>query len=225
MGYPIIRNNLSRTQFDLSLYLVLDPELCGGIAGMVSTVYEAVERGVTCVQLRSEKEVNKRYWYDAGMMLKALLADYNVPLIVNDHIDVALAIDADGVHIGQNDLPADVARKILGPNKILGLSVGSVYELNQVKLHDVDYVGVGPVFSTATKKDARPALGVDELQRIVMARNIPKVAIGGINQTNAASVLATGVDGIAVVSAICGQEDIAGATKALAHLVAERVTG
>lgn len=223
MGYPIIRNNLSRTQFDLSLYLVLDPELCGGIAGMVSTVYEAVERGVTCVQLRSEKEVNKRYWYDAGMMLKALLADYNVPLIVNDHIDVALAIDADGVHIGQNDLPADVARKILGPNKILGLSVGSVYELNQVKLHDVDYVGVGPVFTTSTKKNARPALGVAELQKIVQARAIPKVAIGGINQSNAAEVLATGVDGIAVVSAICGQDDIAGATKALADLLNESI--
>lgn len=223
MGYPIIRNNLSRTQFDLSLYLVLDPELCGGIAGMVSTVYEAVERGVTCVQLRSEKEVDKRYWYDAGMMLKALLADYNVPLIVNNHIDVALAIDADGVHIGQNDLPADVARKILGPNKILGLSVGSVYELNQVKLHDVDYVGVGPIFATSTKKNARPALGIAELQKIVQTRTIPKVAIGGINQSNAGEVLAAGVDGIAVVSAICGQDDIAGATKKLVDLLHESI--
>lgn len=222
MGYPIIRNNLSRTEFDLSLYLVLDPELCGGMAGMVSTVYEAVERGVTCVQLRSEKAVDKRYWYEAGLLLKALLDDYNVPLIVNDHIDVALAIDADGVHIGQKDLPADVARKLLGPNKILGLSVGSLYELSQVKLHDVDYVGVGPVFATSTKKDARKALGISQLEAIVNARDIPKVAIGGINQENAAEVLATGVDGIAVVSAICGQEDIAGATRALAALTKNR---
>lgn len=222
MGYPIIRNNLSRTQFDLSLYLVLDPELCGGIAGMVTTVYEAVERGVTCVQLRSEKEINKRYWYDAGILLKALLEDYNVPLIVNDHIDVALAIDADGVHIGQKDLPADEARKLLGPNKILGLSVGSLYEMAQVKPHDVDYVGIGPVFATTTKKDARPAMGTEGLGAIVASRKFPCVAIGGINQDNATSVLATGVDGIAVVSAICGQEDIGSATLALTKLIQNR---
>lgn len=219
MGYPKIRRELSRTSFDLSLYLVLDPELCGGIAGMVSTVYEAVERGVTCVQLRSEKEVDKRYWYDAGLLLKALLEDYDVPLIVNDHIDVALAIDADGVHVGQKDLPADVARRLLGPNKILGLSVGSIYEMEQVKLQDVDYVGIGPVFATSTKKDARKALGIDGLSMIVAQRDIPKVAIGGINIDNAASVMKSGVDGIAVVSAICGQADIASATRRLASIV------
>lgn len=219
MGYPIIRRQLSRTSFDLSLYLVLDPELCGGIAGMVSTVYEAVEWGVTCVQLRSEKEVDKRYWYDAGLLLKALLEDYDVPLIINDHIDVALAIDADGVHIGQKDLPADVARRLLGPNKILGLSVGSIYEMDQVKLHDVDYVGIGPVFTTSTKKDARKALGVDGLRAIAAQRAIPKVAIGGINAENAATVMKSGVDGIAVVSAICGQADIAMATRRLAMIV------
>lgn len=219
MGYPKIRRELSRTSFDLSLYLVLDPELCGGIAGMVSTVYEAVERGVTCVQLRSEKEVDKRYWYDAGLLLKALLEDYDVPLIVNDHIDVALAIDADGVHVGQKDLPADVARRLLGPNKILGLSVGSIYEMEQVKLQDVDYVGIGPVFATSTKKDARKALGVEGLSIIATQRDIPKVAIGGINIDNAASVMKSGVDGIAVVSAICGQADIASATRRLASIV------
>lgn len=219
MGYPKIRRELSRTSFDLSLYLVLDPELCGGIAGMVSTVYEAVERGVTCVQLRSEKEVDKRYWYDAGLLLKALLEDYDVPLIVNDHIDVALAIDADGVHVGQKDLPADVARRLLGPNKILGLSVGSIYEMEQVKLQDVDYVGIGPVFATSTKKDARKALGIDGLSMIVAQRDIPKVAIGGINIDNAASVMKSGVDGIAVVSAICGQADIASVTRRLASIV------
>ncbi len=219
MGYPKIRRELSRTSFDLSLYLVLDPELCGGIAGMVSTVYEAVERGVTCVQLRSEKEVDKRYWYDAGLLLKALLEDYDVPLIVNDHIDVALAIDADGVHVGQKDLPADVARRLLGPNKILGLSVGSIYEMEQVKLQDVDYVGIGPVFTTSTKKDARKALGVEGLSIIAAQRDIPKVAIGGINIDNAASVMKSGVDGIAVVSAICGQADIASATRRLASIV------
>ena len=219
MGYPIIRNNISRTQFNLSLYLVLDPELCGGIAGMVSTVYEAVESGVTCVQLRSEKEVNKRYWYEAGTMLKALLADYNVPLIINDHVDVALAVDADGVHIGQNDLPAEAVRRMLGPNKILGLSVGSIGELHAVKLHDVDYVGVGPVFATSTKKDARAAMGVEGLAKIVASREIPKVAIGGINETNVQSVMQTKVNGVAVVSAICGQPNVAAATRKLATLI------
>ena len=219
MGYPIIRQNISRTQFDLSLYLVLDPALCGGIAGMAATVYEAVENGVTCVQLRSEKEVSKRYWYEAGMMIKAVLADYNVPLIVNDHVDVALAIDADGVHIGQNDLPADAVRRMLGPNKILGLSVGSITELNSVKLHDVDYVGVGPVFATSTKKDAREAMGVEGLASIVAARAIPKVAIGGINESNVQSVMKTKVDGVAVVSAICGQASVGAATQRLAKLI------
>ncbi len=221
MGYPIIRHNISRTQFDLSLYLVLDPELCGGIAGMAATVYEAVENGVTCVQLRSEKEVNKRYWYEAGMMLKAVLADYNVPLIVNDHVDVALAIDADGVHIGQNDLPAEAVRRMLGPNKILGLSVGSIGELLAVKLHDVDYVGVGPVFATSTKQDARPAMGVEGLGAIVAARAIPKVAIGGINETNVQSVMKTKVNGVAVVSAICGQTSVGTATQKLAKLIGD----
>lgn len=219
MGYPIIRQNISRTQFDLSLYLVLDPELCGGIAGMVATVYEAVENGVTCVQLRSEKDVNKRYWYEAGMMLKAVLEDYNVPLIVNDHVDVALAIDADGVHIGQNDLPAEAVRRMLGPNKILGLSVGSVNELNAVKLHDVDYVGVGPVFATTTKQDARPAMGVEGLASIVASRAIPKVAIGGIHESNVQSVMATKVNGVAVVSAICGQSNVGTATRKLMTLI------
>lgn len=219
MGYPIIRNNISRTSFDLSLYLVLDPELCSGIAGMAATVYEAVENGVTCVQLRSEKEVNKRYWYEAGVMIKAVLADYNVPLIVNDHIDVALAIDADGVHIGQNDLPPEAVRKMIGPNKLLGLSVGSIGELLAVKPHEVDYVGIGPVFATTTKKNARPAMGIEGLQKIVEARAIPKVAIGGINAGNVESVMQTKVNGVAVVSAICGQEDVATATKQLVKLI------
>ncbi|WP_051396013.1 thiamine phosphate synthase [Ignatzschineria larvae DSM 13226] len=208
-----------RAIFDLSLYLVLDPQMCGGLDKMVETVKEAVTNGVTFVQLRSEAEIDKGLWYKAAVALKPILKAHNIPFVINDHVDVALAVDADGVHIGQKDLPATVVRKLLGEEKIIGLSVGSVEELKAVNFTVVDYVGVGPVFATTTKKDARPALGLDGLSAIVKAHACKKVAIGGINASNAESVMSTGVDGIAVVSAICGQEDVADATTLLATIV------
>lgn len=208
-----------RAIFDLSLYLVLDPQMCGGLDKMVETVKEAIANGVTFVQLRSEVEIDKGLWYKAAVALKPILKAHHIPFVINDHVDVALAVDADGVHIGQKDLPATVVRKLLGEEKIIGLSVGSVEELKVVNFTVVDYVGVGPVFATTTKKDARPALGLDGLKAIVKAHACKKVAIGGINASNAESVMSTGVDGIAVVSAICGQEDVADATTQLATIV------
>lgn len=237
------QGSIRRRDFDLSLYLVLDPDLCGGLSGMVETVKQGIENGVTFVQLRSEKEIDKRYWYEAGIEIKRLIDTFNqemcdnqqtsapVTFVVNDHIDVALAIDADGVHIGQKDLPAEVARKLLGERKIIGLSVGNRQELAALNRNVVDYIGVGPAFMTSTKKDARAALNPEGIADIINARNkatlqnnwfstpLPAVGIGGISAHNAASVISTGVEGVAVVSAICGKSNPGSAAKVLANIV------
>jgi thiamine-phosphate pyrophosphorylase len=198
----------------LKLYLVLDPDLCGGTEGMIRTAVAAVENGVTMVQLRS-KEMNKGQWYQAGIALKAALSPYNVPLIVNDHVDVAMAIDADGVHVGQKDLPVAAVRKLIGPEKWLGLSTSYAEQIAAVPTDIVDYIGTGPVFPTNSKKDADPALGLETLKAFMQNKPCPVVAIGGITADTAAAVMRCGPDGIAVVSAICGQDDPALATKEL----------
>ncbi|QIQ22364.1 thiamine phosphate synthase [Zophobihabitans entericus] len=204
-----------KKQLDLSLYLVLDPVLCGGIEGMVRTTDLAVKNGVTAVQLRSEHSLNRKQWYEAGLALKQLLSSTSVPLFINDQVDVALAVDADGVHVGQSDLPVDVVRRLIGADKFLGLSVSNLAELNNVPWNLVDYLGIGPVFPTTSKTNAAPALGVAGLQTLVAQKCCPAVAIGGINSSNLAPVVQTGVEGVAVVSAICGQVDIAQVTKQL----------
>lgn len=222
-------SNSLRTHFDLSLYLILDPELCGGIEGMVETTRLAVEAGATFVQLRSEREIDKREWYEAAVALKALLKPLNIPFVINDQVDIALAVDADGVHIGQRDLPYDVARHLLGEGKIIGLTVGSEAELANVDRAMIDYIGVGPVYQTSTKKDARSALGLNGLRAIVEQNRtryfsedpLPIVAIGGINAENGAEVMAQGVEGVSVISAICGQPNVTVATKALYRAIKE----
>ncbi|WP_208293527.1 thiamine phosphate synthase [Zophobihabitans entericus] len=206
---------MMKKQLDLSLYLVLDPVLCGGIEGMVRTTDLAVKNGVTAVQLRSEHSLNRKQWYEAGLALKQLLSSTSVPLFINDQVDVALAVDADGVHVGQSDLPVDVVRRLIGADKFLGLSVSNLAELNNVPWNLVDYLGIGPVFPTTSKTNAAPALGVAGLQTLVAQKCCPAVAIGGINSSNLAPVVQTGVEGVAVVSAICGQVDIAQVTKQL----------
>lgn len=204
------------TKLDLSLYLVLDPRRCKGIEGLVDTTLQAVNNGATVIQLRAEPDWKKRQWYDAALALKKALQPYNVPLIINDQIDVALAIDADGVHIGQKDLPPDIVRKLIGKNKWLGLSVSNLQQLQSVPVELVDYIGVGPVFPTTSKPDADPHLGVEKLRELMRNKPCPTVAIGGITAEAIKDIMGTGVDGIAVVSAICGQENPAEATKLLA---------
>lgn len=190
--------------FDLSLYLVLDPDLCGGAEGMLRTTAEAVEGGAAIVQLRAPTW-KKRALADCAGELLQLLRPRGIPLIINDHADVAAAVGADGLHLGQDDLsPAD-ARRIIGPDVILGLSAGSMDEVRGADPALVDYLGIGPVWATATKKDAGAAVGLDGLAALRAATTLPVVAIGGISASNAADVMRTGVDGIAVVSAICGQ--------------------
>ncbi len=204
---------MSYNPIDLSLYLVLDPDLCRDLEGMVRTARLAAENGATVVQLRAPGW-KRRQWLEAARELKAVLAPFGVPLIINDHVDVALAIDADGVHVGQDDLPATEARRLIGPDKVLGLSVSNAAELAAVP-QDVDYLGIGPVYATGTKPDAAAATGVSLFGHLVAAARLPVVAIGGINGGNCAPLFAAGAQGVAVVSAICGQCDPARATAEL----------
>ncbi len=200
---------------DLSLYLVLDPDLCGGdVQGMVATAVAAVAGGVTMVQLRAPKW-KKRQWVSAAMALKAALDPLNIPLIINDHIDVALLVDAAGVHVGQQDIAPEMARQLLGPHKLLGLSTSNAEHLAAVPLDIVDYIGVGPVFATGTKLDASPVIGLVEFAKLMQAKAIPAVAIGGIGLGRVAALRAAGANGVAVVSAICGQADPQQAAQAL----------
>ena len=203
---------------DLSLYLVLDPDLCGGPAGMVHTAIQAAKNGATVVQLRAPNW-KKRQWLATAFALKAALAPYGVPLIINDHIDVALAVDAEGVHVGQGDLPALETRRLIGPDRILGLSVGSAEEMATVPAAGVDYLGIGPVYPTGTKADAGAATGIPLFAELVAATALPVVAIGGIHRENCEPLFAAGTDGVAVVSAICGQGDPARATAVLGEVI------
>lgn len=202
---------------DLSLYLVLDHDLCGGPAAMVRTARVAAENGATVVQLRAP-DWKKRQWLETALELKAVLAPFDVPLIINDHVDIALAVDADGVHVGQDDLAVAETRRLIGPGKILGLSVSNAAELAAVPA-GVDYLGIGPVYPTGTKPHAAAATGVAVFGELVVAAGLPVVAIGGINAGNLAPLFAAGTLGVAVVSAICGQNDPAWATARLAETI------
>jgi thiamine-phosphate pyrophosphorylase len=204
-------------RFDLSLYLVTDPEMTAR-RGLVATVAAAVAGGVTIVQLR-DKSGSARALAEAGRALLAHLRPLGVPLLVNDRIDVAHAIGADGVHVGQDDLPAAAARTLLGRNAIIGLSITAAAQLATID-DSVDYVGLGPLFATGTKSDAAPALGEAEFASIRRRIALPVVAIGGITLDNTVRTRAAGADGIAVVSAICAAVDPCAAARNLRETLA-----
>ncbi len=191
--------------FDLSLYLVTDRSLSLG-RSLESVVFDAAEGGVTMVQLR-EKDCSTLEFYQQAMLLKECLRPYHIPLIINDRLDIALACDAEGLHIGQSDIPYDIARKLLGKDKIIGLSVECLQDAVDANELDVDYIGISPVFGTPTKTDTSPALGLEGIREIVKISRHPAVGIGGINQTNAADIIEAGADGISVVSAIMSATD------------------
>lgn len=191
--------------FDLSLYLVTDRSLTGG-RELEYIVGEAVRGGVTMVQLR-EKQCSSREFYQLAVRLKKCLSPWRVPLIINDRLDIALACDADGLHLGQSDLSCGIARKILGKDKIIGLSVENIQQVTEANREEVDYIGISPVFSTPTKSDTAPELGLEGVREIAFMTRRPAVAIGGINIRNAQSVIAAGADGISVVSAIMSAPD------------------
>lgn len=193
---------------DLSLYLVLDPVQCGGHARALEITQAALEGGVTIVQLRAP-EWHKRAWLALALDLLPITRRFGVPLIINDHIDVALACGAEGVHIGQKDLPPEIARKLLGPRALIGLSVSNEREVDNANPLGtmIDYVGVGPVFDTPTKPDASAALGTQGIAALCARSIHPTVAIGGIQLSNADDVKRAKPGGIAVVSAICKAAD------------------
>lgn len=194
-----------RHTLDLSLYLVTDRSLSLG-RPLEYIVEEAVKGGVTLVQLR-EKECSSREFYELAVQLKKLLTPYQVPLIINDRVDIALACDAEGLHIGQSDLPYPIARKLLGKDKIIGLSVENIADVLDANKLDVDYIGISPVFGTSTKTDTATALGLEGVKEISRISKHPGVGIGGINATNAGDIIQAGADGISVVSAIVSAED------------------
>lgn len=198
---------------DYSLYLVTDRGIIQN-KDLLECIDEAVEGGVTLVQLR-EKDVPSREFYDIAKKVKELIQPKGVPLLINDRLDIALAVDADGLHIGQEDLPVQVARRLLGREKILGLSVSSVEEALQGERAGADYLGAGAVFHTASKDVTVPPIGTTGLKMIREAVSIPVVGIGGIGLSNLEEVKRTGVNGVAVISAILGEQNIREAARRL----------
>lgn len=191
---------MSRNNFDLSLYLVTDRELSKG-RDIRWIVEEAVKGGCTMVQLR-EKDCCTMDFIKIAQDLKQILKPYNVPLIINDRVDVALAVDADGVHIGQSDMPYEIARKLLGPDKIIGISVENLDEVRKANEIDVDYIGVSPIFSTPTKTNTKTPFLLEGAKLVSTISVHPTVGIGGMNHTTAKDVILSGMNGIAVVSDI-----------------------
>ena len=177
---------------------------------MADVVAAAVRGGVSCVQLR-EKNLSTRKFLAKALMLKKLLAPHGVPLVINDRIDIALACDAEGVHLGQSDLPVDKARRLLPPGIFIGLSVETLDEVLHSATLPLDYLGVSPIFSTPTKTDTKNAWGLDGLAAVRAATQLPLVAIGGIHVGNAREVLRAGADSLAIVSVICAADDPRGA--------------
>lgn len=205
-----------RKNADLTLYLVTDRRWLGERT-LWDSVEEAILGGVTLVQLR-EKEISSKEYLELAQRVKEVTDRHDIPLIINDRIDIALAIDADGVHLGPEDLPVPLARKLLGDDKIIGASAASVDEALLFQAQGADYLGVGAVFPTATKRGTEK-VGLEDLRGIKSAVHIPVVAIGGIKAENAKPVMETGVDGVAVVSAIMDQTDIREAARQLLSLL------
>lgn len=196
---------MALTPNQLRLYLVTDPALCAK-AGLVETVMAAIQGGVTFVQLRN-KDATTAVRVDQARALKQAMVGTGVPLVVNDDVQAAVAAGVDGVHVGQGDVPIAQARQMIGADRILGLSCESVADVIAAKDAPVDYLGLGTVFGTATKADTKPLIGLDGLAQMSQASDFPTVAIGGLKADHNDAVLATGTDGLAVVSAICGQDD------------------
>lgn len=195
---------------DYSLYLVTNSTLLNG-GKLEKAVEEAIRGGVTVVQLR-EKEISSRDFFNLAIKVKAITDKYNVPLIINDRIDIVLAIDSAGVHLGQNDLSCKIARDILPKGKIIGVSTHNLNEALKAEEEGATYLGCGAMFSTSTKEDAS-ILEKSELIKIKTNISIPVVAIGGINEENISSLKGTNIDGVAVISAILGKSNIKNATK------------
>lgn len=201
------------------LYLVTDRDLCLG-RPLEEVVLQCVRGGVTMVQLR-EKDLLTRDFIEEALRIKKILAPHNVPLIINDRLDVAMAVRAEGVHVGQQDMPYEMARELLGPEAIIGLSVEDESQVLEAERYDADYLGVSPIFETPTKTDTSGSWGLSGLAWVRENSRHNLVAIGGLNETNIAEVVRSGADGIAVVSALCSAADPEAAARKLSLLIKE----
>ncbi|MDF2117095.1 thiamine phosphate synthase [Roseiarcaceae bacterium H3SJ34-1] len=198
------------------LCLVTDRGLSRG-RSLVDVVSAAVQGGVTMVQLR-EKDASTREFLAEAVALKTLLKPLGVPLIINDRVDIAQAIDADGVHVGQTDMPVEIVRQLIGPDKIIGLSITNRTQIERDDAKRTDYLGIGPLYLQTTKANASTPLGVEGFRALRALSFKPVMAIGGLNATNSAAVLEAGADGLAIVSAIVGADDSRAAAAAVAKL-------
>jgi thiamine-phosphate pyrophosphorylase len=208
---------MKKHSIDYSLYLVTDRKLSRG-RPTLGVVQAAVQGGVTCVQLR-EKSCSTREFIEEARAIKSFLSASSIPLIINDRIDVALAIGADGVHLGQTDMPLVIARSIVGEDMIIGISAECLQDAVEAEKMGADYLGVSPIYDTATKPDTAPSLGLEGLRRIRSAVKLPLVGIGGLNLTNAAEVVVNGAQGVAVVSAIVSAENCETAARQLRDVI------
>jgi thiamine-phosphate pyrophosphorylase len=202
---------------DYSLYLVTDQKLCLG-RELIEVVMEAVAGGVSIVQIR-EKDSDTRDFFQLAMAMKKQLEKTNVPLIINDRVDVAIAVDADGVHVGQTDLPCAVAREMIGPEKILGVSINTFEQIEEVHKLNINYLSLSPVFPTPTKPDTTPAFGIEGLKKARQMTSRALMTIGGIDKTNLKDIVDTRMDGVAVVSAICSAPSPRMAARELADII------
>lgn len=207
-----------KAQPDYSIYLVTDDGCLQGRA-LIDCVREALEGGVTLVQYRA-KTASSAEMYDEALQLKALCDNFNVPLIINDRLDIAMAVGAAGVHLGQDDLPCAAARRILGEDYIIGVSAHNPAEAKAALQSGADYLGCGAVFGTATKADVKK-LGTEGLAAICKAKGLPVVGIGGVTADNYREVRAAGADGAAIVSGILAQPDIHTTVEAIAKVSQE----
>ncbi len=201
------------------VYLVTDRTLLSG-KSLEDVVLLAVKGGVTMVQLR-EKDASTHFFIEEARRIKEILAPYCVPLIIDDRVDVALAVGADGVHLGQEDMPYPLARKLLGPDAVIGLSVETLEQVEAAEDFDIAYLGVSAIFATPTKTDTRQHWGTDGLRKARAVSRHPLVAIVGINTSNAAEVIQAGANSLAVVSAICSAPDPQKAAEHLRRIILE----
>lgn len=201
---------------DYALYLVTDRDILKG-RDIFKAVEDSIKGGVTLVQLR-EKDISSLEFYNLALKMKEITKHYNIPFIINDRLDIALAVDADGLHIGQQDLPLQITRKLLGNNKILGYSVDNIEEAIYGEQNGADYLGAGPIFPTGSKSDAAEPIGVSQLKKIRESVSIPIVGIGGIGLSNINEIKATGIDGISLISAILDSNNIEESSKNLIRL-------
>ena len=200
------------THIDYTLYLVTDRSVMSANS-LEQAVEQAIQGGCTVVQLR-EKYASSREFFETAQRVKQITDSYHIPLIINDRTDICLAVNAAGIHIGQQDLPAKIVRSMVGPDKIIGVSAATLSEAIQAEQDGADYLGVGAMFATSTKTNTRPVT-IEQLTQIKQAVQIPVVAIGGIQSSNVTTLTDTGIDGIAVVSAILAQENITHAAEQL----------